>query len=168
MSTTSTVPTVKAQLVSLLTTALATSGVDGGQVPVFYGPPGPDGTDECVFLGRSPLPSEGSQGSLTSIVFDVGAIGGARTRRIEQYGIELTCWTWRGDLTPEGYEDCETRVFELFAKVEDVLAVNEKLALDAITSARISSYDVLTRPHPSGSGLMSQIVASVDVQAVLT
>lgn len=37
MSSSSTLPQVKAQLVTLLTTALATSGVSGGQVPVQYG-----------------------------------------------------------------------------------------------------------------------------------
>lgn len=162
MGTSSSLPAVKAQLVSLLSSAL-------DPVPVFYGPPGPDGTDECVFLGRSVLPSEGVEGTQTAITLEQGAIGGTRARRIETYGVDLTFWTWRGDLSPADYQECEARAFELFAAVEDVLATNDKkLNLDSITKAQIGSYEALTRPHPSSSGLVSMIVATIDVQAVLT
>lgn len=166
MSTSSTLPAVKAALVSLLQDALSTSGVSGGQIPVEYAWPGPDSADEMVFLGRhpdtvgNPLTESGSMRS------EIPTIKAGRKQRQETYTVDVTCWSFRPDLTAGGAEEAETRGFQIFAEVEDVLADDPTLGLSSIQHAVLTDVGVALIPFQSGWA--SVLVASVTVNARLT
>lgn len=166
MSTSSTLPAVKAQLVSLLTSALSSSGVSGGAVPVFYAWPGPDATDECVYLGRHPDTVGNPLAASTSLRSELPTIKAGRRHRQEDYDVEVTVWSFRPDLSADGAEEAEQRGFALFESVEDVLADTPALGLSTIQHAVLSDVGVALVPFQTGWA--SILVGSVTVNARLT
>lgn len=161
MATSSTLPAVKAQLVSLLTTALATSGASGGAVHVDYSW-SPNVEDEAVFLGR-----RDEDGPVWSSVLthDIATIKAGRKWRDENYTVELTVWTHRPDVSPTAANEVEERAFELVEKVEDVLANDPTLGLDVIQWAKVASIDAAGRALDGG--WFVTCVITVEVQARL-
>lgn len=165
MATSSTLPAVKAALVDLLSTALATSSVDGGQVPVFYAWQ-PDVTDESVFLGRPLFSADETIVSDSTIESNVPTIKAGRKQRQEEYEIEGTAWSFRGDLTPSAAAQAELRGFELADAVDDVLADDPTLGLTSIQYAVLARRQAQIRAY--GSGWVSVVFFTVAVKSRLT
>lgn len=115
MATTSTVVTVKRKLVDLLDAELS--------VPVTYAWPGKSTSSEAVFLGPHPETSD----IRIDADSQIPTMKAGRKQRTESYSVRVTVWVFRPDLTVEGAETCETRAFELFAEIEDVLADDTSL-----------------------------------------
>lgn len=160
-SNSSTLPAVKAALVSLLETALASSGVSGGQIPVQYAWT-PDAADEMVFLGRR---EGGAPFWSTRIESQIPGMKAGRKARRETYNVDLTVWTYRGDLTPADAAEAEARLFVLLAKVEDVLANDTSLDLLSIHWGAISEIEVTGREHDAGWRV--EAVVTIEVTATL-
>lgn len=167
MATQSTVPTVKARLVTVFTTALATSGVEGGQVAVHYAWPGVESTAEMVFLGRHPeLVGDPFTGlAARSAIPNMKA---GRKQRQESYDVEATIWSFSPDLTAEAAATAEQRAFTIFGEIEDVLADTPKLGLTTgiIQRASIEVFEVGLIPFEKGWA--SVIVPTIKVEARLT
>lgn len=162
MATVSTIPAVKAQLVSKIRTALATSSQDGGQVQTSYAWPGPDSEHESVFLGRHP--------ELDDIRVDanhqIPTLKAGRKQRQESYSIPVTVFVFRPDLSPDGAQTCETQGFSILDDIEDVLADDPQIGLTSIQWATAGDIQALLWPFQSGWA--SEIVLSVNVEARLT
>lgn len=162
MSSSSTLPQVKAQLVTLLTTALATSGVGGGQVPVAYAW-SPDAEDEMVFLGRR---DEDGPTWTSRMTHDIATIKAGRKHRDENYTVELTVWTYRPDVAPADANEVDARAFELVEEVENVLADDPRLGLDSILWAKVAEIVPTGRAH--AGGWVVEAVVVIEVRARLT
>lgn len=166
MSTTSTVPTVRAQLVTLFTSALATAGTTGGPVQVAYTWPGAAAESECVFLGRHPdiegVASGGVRGRSSLATFKAG-----RKQRDENYTVDFTVWSFHPDLKPDQATSADARGFAIRALCEDVLAADPRIGLGTlIVKAELGEYaaDLI----PFETGYISYIVQAVEVEARLT
>lgn len=162
--TSSTLVTVKAQLVALFTTALATSSASGEQLLVLYGWQ-PDAEDEMVFLGRPSWLADEALYSGTARS-NIASIKSGRQYRDEVYEVPLTVWSFRSDLGPEDQQECEQRALDLWAPCESVLADAPKLATAGLKDAQVVSWDLQTREH--NGGLLSMVLPSIEVSARLT
>lgn len=162
MSSSSTLPQVKAQLVTLLTAALATSGASGGQIPVQYAWT-PDAEDEMVFLGRR---DEDGPTWTSRLTHDIATIKAGRKHRDETYTVEVTVWTYRHDVAPSDANEVDERAFELVEEVENVLANDPRLGLDAIQWAKVAEINAVGRAF-SGGWVVEAVIA-IEVRARLT
>ena len=127
MSYTSTVAPVKAALVDLLTTALATSGPGGVAVPVYYGWSPGTTADLAVFTTRPVIEAEdriSTEVSYRLPVFQPGAQPFEET-----YRIDLTMWAFRPDLSSDELETAETQIGVLVGAVLEALADNPSLGV---------------------------------------
>lgn len=156
MSTSSTVPTVKARLVSVLSAALA--------VPVTYAWPGPESEPECVFLGPHPQTAD----IRLDLSSSIPTIKAGRKHRQEDYTVRVTVWSFRPELTSVDAAACEQRAFELAAEVEDILADDPRLGLGAgvIQLAEVDS--VASTLFPFQSGWATELAIDIAVRARLT
>lgn len=166
MATSSTVPTVKARLVTLLTTALANSGPSGGPVQVAYAWPGAATESESVFLGRHGDLILDPTRPNTTIDSSVPTIKAGRKQRQENYSFELTVWSFRPDIQPDECAVAEARAFELYEQVDGVLADDPTLGLSSIQYATLGGAEVATVPFQKGWAAV--LVPSVEVRARLT
>lgn len=146
MATTSTVPTVKAQLVTKFTTALATASRDDGQVPVTYAWPGPATQPECVFLGPNPQTAD----LRLDLSSDIPTIKAGRKQRQESYTVRVTVWEWRPDLTATGAATVEAQAFALAAEIEDVLANDPQAGLSSVQWIKVESLASTLFPFEKG------------------
>lgn len=156
MATTSTVPTVKARLVTLFDAALT--------VPVTYAWPGPESEPECVFLGPHPQTAD----IRLDLSSSIPTIKAGRKQRQEEYTVRVTVWSFRPDLTTEDAATCELRAFEIAEAVEDVLADDPRLGLGAgvIQFAEVDS--VASTLFPFQSGWATELAIDIAVRARLT
>lgn len=167
MGTSSTYVEVKRQLVSKLTTALASSGLTGGRVLVSYWWPGSGGEADQVYLGRR----GDLEGPSRRIESRIPTIKAGRKQRQESYTIELSVESWRSDLTAADAETAEAWAFTILDKLDSLLADDPKLALTSIQWAQLGDVEVVGGgpiPNPAGSGWLLLLIASVEVQARLT
>lgn len=133
----STVPTVKAALVSLLSDALT--------VDVFYSWQ-PDVTSDCCFLGRALLdPADRDE---IEIEYEYPT---AETNRPcwETYTVPISAWSFRGDLSPE---DAATADQEFDVMVADLLGVLADVDLGLGTTVNSRPSGATTRRVPFQSG----------------
>lgn len=163
MATTSTVPTVKAQLVTVFTTALAAAARGGGQVPVDYAWPGPDTEPEAVFLGRHPALSD----IRMDVVDDIPTIKAGRKQRSEEYSVPVTVWEFRPDLQPTDAQECESEAYVLFGLLEDVLAEDPNIGLPSGTILWARLGDHSSTLWPFEKGWACELTFEVDVEARL-
>lgn len=164
MSTTSTIPTVKAQLVTVFTSALATASTSGGQVQVSYAWPGTDNDPEAVFLGYHP----GLRDIRLEAVSEIPTIKAGRKQRQEEYQIPVTIWTFRPDLSADGASTVEAQAFTLLGHLEDELADDPQIGLaqGIIHWARLGDYS--TTLWPWQKGWACELVFEVNIEARLT
>lgn len=160
--TTSTIVTVKTQLVVLAAAALVDAGVDGAPVPVSYAWPGPETGAEHVFLGRHP--------ELDDIRLDadqeIPTIKAGRKQRQENYDVQMTVWTFRPDLDPIDARECEARAFDLVARLENVLADDVQIGLpDVVQYCRVDT--VTSTLFPFNSGWADEVLLTLAVAARL-
>ena len=138
MATTSTVITVKKALVSLLDAALT--------VPVTWAWPGKMTQPEAVFLGPHPETSD----VRIDVDSQIPTMKAGRKQRAESYSVRVTVWVFRPDLNVEGAEECETRAFELFGSIEDVLANDPSLGSVDVQLASIERFSSTLFPFARG------------------
>lgn len=152
---TSTIPTVKTQLVTLLDAALT--------VPVTYAWPGENTDPECVFLGPHPATAD----IRVDVSSQIPTIKAGRKQRQEEYTIRVTVWSFRPELTSADAQTCEQRAFTIAASVENVLADDPKLGLaGAIQYSEIES--VASTLFPFQAGWACELAIDVAVRARLT
>ena len=104
ITATSTAPMVKQQLVTEITTALATASTSGGQFQVTYAYTGAATKSETVFLGE--FQGDEYVGDTDAQQRLVGLNPGRR-RRDEEYDLPVTVWTFRPDLSTTGAATAE-------------------------------------------------------------
>lgn len=166
MATTSTLPTVKARLVTLYRTALATASQSGGQVQVEYAWPGAATEAECVFLGRHPDFVADPLAGVTRRTEIPNAVAG-RKQRQERYPVEVTLWSFRPDKSAKDAAAVESRTFTLLGLLEDVHANNVALGIrDVIQKAELAETEVALLPHEKGWA--SVLVLTINVEARLS
>ena len=153
MATTSTVITVKKALVTLLDTELS--------VPVTYAWPGKATQSEAVFLGPHPETSD----VRIDVESQIPTMKAGRKQRAESYTVRITVWVFRPDLNVEGAEECETRAFELFSSIEDVLADDTSLGSTDVQLASIERFS--STLFPFASGWACELGIDVQVEARL-
>lgn len=159
----STVPTVKKQIVTKLTTALATAGEDDSQIPVTYAWPGPSTQHEAVFLGRHPDLDD----IRLDVTHEIPTVKAARKQRSETYEIPMTVWTFRPDLDAKGAETCETRAFAILDPIEDVFADDPTIGLAATVVNWVRVARIASTLFPFHKGWACELVVTVEVQARL-
>lgn len=164
MSTTSTIPTVKAQLVSQITTALATAGAGDTQVPTTYAWPGPTTAPECVFLGPHPDTAD----IRLDARHEVPTIKAGRKQRQEEYPVRVTVWVFRPDLTPADAATCEARAFVIAGLIESVLAADPTLGLAQGVVQHLTVGELASTLFPFKSGWACELAVDVQVRARLT
>jgi hypothetical protein len=138
MATTSTVITVKQALVTLIDAAVS--------VPVTYAWPGKLTQSECVFLGPHPETSD----VRIDVDSQIPTMKAGRKQRAETYTVRVTVWVFRPDLTVEGAEECETRAFELFESIENVLADDPSLGSTDVQLASVERFSSTLFPFAGG------------------
>lgn len=147
MATRSTVPTVKARLVTVLAAALPT-------VQVEYSHPGGAIETEAFYLGAV----RGSD--------DIPVMNGpARKKRDESYTVDVWCEAQKSGATSQ---EAEERAWELFGSLEDILANDMTLGLAGVIWARLESWDDFLSFDLKSGGWSARIRAGVTVRARLT
>lgn len=154
MATTSTVVTVKKALVTLIDAALS--------VPVTYAWPGKLTQPESVFLGPHPETSD----VRIDVASQIPTMKAGRKQRAETYTVRVTVWVFRPDLNVEGAEECETRAFELFESIENVLATDTTLSSSAVQVASLERFS--STLYPFSSGWACELAIDVAVEARLS
>ena len=162
MSTVSTIPAVKAQLVTKFATATATASSASGQIDVSYAWPGPDCDPEAIFLGVHP----DLERNVTEAAHDIPTIKAGRKQRQESYTVPVTIWNWRPEFTPADAASCESEAFTVFGLLEGVLADDPTIGLSSIQWARLGDFESLLRPY--GKGWVCALRFDVNVEARLT
>lgn len=157
MATTSTVPTVKAQLVSQITTALA-------PIPVTYAWPGSSTMPKCVFLGPHPETAD----IRLDLSSEIPTIKAGRKQRQEEYTVRVTVWTFRPDLTSADAKTCETEAFAVLADIEDVLAADPRIGLAATVVQYLEVTSVASTLFPFVGGWACELAVDIAVRARLT
>lgn len=168
MATSSTYVAFKSQLVTRLTTLLATEGQNGSAVQVSYWWPGPGSEADCVYLGRRPDLSLNPSVTISSTIPTIKA---GRKQRQESYTVELTVQAVRNDLTNDEAEDAETWAFSILEVIDGLLADTPQIGLTSIQWARLGDVEIVGGgpiPNPQGSGFWMLLLASIEVQARLT
>lgn len=148
MATTSTVPAVRAALVSLLTSA-----INDTDVQVTHG-------RQQNSLVKRQVVTVGAASPYTSEIANLKA---GRKQRDETYSIEVIFWVAK----PRGVPyDADTRVWTLFAELEDLLADDPTLGgVDGLAWAVLG--DVEGDVAIEAEGPVAWLVASVDCKARL-
>ena len=157
MALTSTVATVKAQLVTKITTAL-------DPIPVTYAWPGSSTMPKCVFLGPHPETAD-IRLDLSSSIPTVKA---GRQQRQEEYTVRVTVWTFRPDLTSKDAATCETEAFAVLADIEDVLADDPRIGLTPAVVQYLEVTSVASTLFPFVGGWACELAIDVAVKARLT
>lgn len=154
--TTSSIPTVKARLVTVLDAALT--------VPVTYAWPGPATEPEAVFLGPHPETADVRLDASQQIP----TIKAGRKQRQEDYTVRVTVWTFRPDKTPADAQFVETRAFALAEAVEDALANDPRIGLAPAVVQDVTVADVSSTLFPFLSGWACELAVDVRVRSRLT
>lgn len=164
MATTSTVPTVKAQLVTKFATALATASRSSGQVPVTYAWDGPDTQPECVFLGPNPQTAD----LRLDLSHDIPTIKAGRKHRAENYTVRATVWQWRPDLSSGSAATVESAAFTIAGLLEGVLADDPLIGLASTVVQWVKVESVASTLFPFQKGWACELAMDLEVSARLT
>ena len=160
MATTSTITTVKRQLVSMFTSALAGEA----NVKVTYAWPGPGAGNEMVFLGQHPEVDD----ILIDATSEIPNIKASRKQRQESYRVPVTLWSFRPDLDVDDAETCEVRTEALFGLIADVLADDPRIGLTPQTVQSVVLEHYTPRLFPFNGGWASYWLLEIQVEARLT
>lgn len=152
---TSTIPTVKAQMVTRFATALA--------VPFTYSWPGPTTADRCGFLGPHPATAD----IRLDATQQIPTIKAGRKQRQEDYTVRVTVWSFRPDLNVEAAATCEADAFAIFDSIEDVLADDPRIGLAPTVVQYLAVESVASTLFPFNGGWACELAADVAVKARL-
>lgn len=155
MATTSTVPAVKAALVTAF-------NAEAGDELAHYSWH-PSVGSEAIFFGQ--VLTDGDAGA-TEIEHDIPVMKAGRKQRDETYTLELTLLNVREGLEPSEAAAAELRGFELLAYVEDVLANDPTAGIAAVKTIVIESISAALKA--AGKGWTSEITVRLEVKARLT
>lgn len=165
MATVSTIPTVKARIVTVLTAATTTSGPDGGALQVTYAWPGPNTLEhEAIFLGFHPALRD----IRLDADHDIPTIKAGRKQRQENYTIPMTIWTFRPDLDADEAATAEARAFTLLGLVEDEFADDVNIGLANAVIHHLQVESISTTLFPFETGWACALEVDVTVRARLT
>lgn len=164
MSTTSQYVAAKAQLLSLLTTALVAA--PSLEAEAFYAWPGARTPPNCIFLGRHPDLVANPLTASSLFDSDDPVMKAGRRQRQQEFDIEATIWSFRPDLSPDDAQTAETSGFALFDVFDGVIADNPRLGLTTLQSAELTSAPSSLVPFESGWA--SVIVPIVRIKSRLT
>lgn len=155
MATSSQYVAAKVALLGLLQTAittnaatLAAAGLVG--VEAFYAWPGADTPPDCIFLGRHPDLVANPLLASVDIASEDPVMKAGRRQRQQEFDVELTCWTFRPDLSANGAQQAETGGLALLDIVDGVVADNVRLGLTTIQDAELTSCGVSLVPFKGG------------------
>lgn len=149
-----TVVQAKTALVNAISTALATAGSTGGQVPTFYAW-NAEVTDESVFLGG---PSLGDDVVARTVAEFSSPVAEFTSLHTGSYRVDGTVWSFRPDVTPDAAADAETRTSVLWELVRDALA----------PLSWVGDMTVEFRLRPFQSGWAAEAAFTVQVHSILT
>lgn len=154
MATSSTIPTVKAAIVSVLQ-ARATAGSTLDKVGISYAWEG-NGPD-AIFIGDLP----------TSDGF-IPTIKAGKKARQEEYDLDVVFQSWRAAAGSDGGQAVEARCFAMYAELDDAMALDPKfgLGITVVQLAELTGVEV--RLLPFEKGWQSELIAKVSVHARLT
>lgn len=155
MSTRSTVPTVKQRLATLL--------ADACTVPVTYAWPGKSTAPEAVFLGPHPETADVRLDRSSQ----VPTIKAGRKQRQEEYTVRITVWSFRGDLTSDGAQECEQRAFDIANDIEDAVADDPRLGLAASVIQHATIDQTSSTLFPFNAGWACELAIDLLVAARL-
>jgi hypothetical protein len=167
VSTHSTVPTVKAQIVSNLVALRDdpdTPAAELAGVSITYAWPGPATTSRAVFLGPHPELAD-IRLDLTSAVPTIKA---GRKQRQEDYPVRVTVWEFRPDLTSDGAQACEDAAFDVAGVIEDQLADDPTLGLAQGVVQYLTVESLASTLFPFQKGWACELAIDVRVRARLT
>lgn len=156
MATTSTVVTVKSQIVDQLATALT-------PVPVTYAWAGKNTEPKCVFLGPHPNAAD----IRLDLSSSIPTIKAGRKQRQEEYTVRVTVWTYRPDLTSADAKTCETEAFTTLADIEDVFANDPRIGLGATVVQYAEIESVASTLFPFQAGWACELAIDIAVRARL-
>lgn len=143
---TSTVPTVKAQLLSLLSAASALTGVQ-----VVRGHPGNEIENETVIIG----PARGNQ--------DYAAIMSGRQQRDETYTVDVVCSV----VVVGTLAEAEVRAYELAAAVQETVTDDPHLGLGSGVISWAAPGEFADNTARTDMGMLAEVLVRVDVTARL-
>lgn len=149
MTTGSSVPTIKAQLVTKLSAELSES--------VHYSRPTSSAKKDFVFLGDV---KDGRH--------DIPVMTAGRKKREEEYIVEVTFVSVRAGATSE---DSETKCFTMLDELEDLLADDPSLGLsgsEPTLRLQIGDWYTDTAPDESARGWRCELTVDVDVRIRLS
>lgn len=148
---TASIGTVLTTLKSNFTTQLASSDLDGGQIPVSFGPQR-DFERESVLIGDLTSPGEQKWALL------------GNSSREEQYAVNVTVLA--GDPRKQTFDDQVARAFSVFGTLETWLRANVDLGLSSTFThlrCEVATVNVQQYPHPDHNGPVVQIDFAVRV-----
>lgn len=155
MATTSTVPTVKQALLTLLA---AQAGLTA--TTLHYAWFGPAADPEEILLATDP---DAGTPDVTGR-HEIPTLGG-RVSRDERYSVPVTIRVFDPDAEPQNMATVEERAFALLAGVENLLADNPNLGVDGVLSARAGDWSSTLTAFQGGWAC--QLVFNIDVHARL-
>lgn len=165
MAETTTLVTVKDQLVSKYGTALATAGASGSAITVSYAWPGPSAAaEEQVFLGHHPELRDLS----INPSHEIPTIKAGRTQRNEEYAVPVTIWVFDSDTTAAAARTVEARAVALFAYCENIHADTPRIGLAPSVIEKAVIGDWSSTLWPFNKGWACALVFDVNVKARLT
>lgn len=153
--TTSSVPTVKQTLLTLLA-----ADTDLTSVALHYAWVGPQAAAEEILLATDP---DAGTPDVTGR-HDVPTMGG-RVARDERYALPLTIRVFDPDAEPQNMAAVEARAFTILAQVENLLADNPNLGVDGVLRAQAGDWSSTLTPFQGGWAC--QIVFNIEVHARL-
>lgn len=144
MATSSQYVAAKTALVELLNAAITANtatlaAAEITQTEAFYAWPGADSLPDCIFLGRHPDLVANPLLSSTAYRSEDPVMKAGRRQRQQEFEIEVTCWSFRGDVSPLEARKAELGGEALFGIVDGVLADNRTLGLSTLQSAELTS-----------------------------
>lgn len=156
MSYTPTIAATKAALVTVLRAALDV------QVDYVWTP---DAESDAVFVTRPLLDDDDASTVPVSLRLPVMQPGAQPVE--ETYTIDLTIWSWRGDLSPHGAQEAEELVDSISGQIIEALANNGNLGIPNVLFQMVGDGGSQTlRPYGTGWALMRSL--PLDVTARLS
>jgi len=155
VTTTSTVVTVKSQLVTKIGAAVS--------VPTTYAWPGKATSNEAVFLGPHPETAD----IRLDLSSQIPTIKAGRKQRQETYTVRVTVWQFRPDLSVDAAVECETGAFAILAAIEGVLADDPRIGLAPTVIQHAIVESVASTLFPFQAGWACELAVNIAVAARL-
>lgn len=138
---------ITASLVTNAATLTAAGIVDAAAE---YAWPGPNAVPDLIFLGAHPDLVPNPLLASSPLDSEDPVMKAGRRQRQQDFDIEVTCWSFRPDLSPLDARSAEVGGQALFDIVDGVVADNVRLGLTTIQNAEMTSGNPALVPFQSG------------------